>query len=94
MCRIDWPLFADMLTGIGTFLVGLVAVLTLFFQYGYKLRASKLEKDLMNIVYHQYMASEEGIVWSDYPGDAENIISNLARRTRLDRNVIKSYWIN
>ena len=40
-------------------------------------------------IYKQYTASEEGIVWGDYPADAEQIIEGISRKTGLDRDLVR-----
>lgn len=84
-----WSLVTEILGGIGSFLLGLSAFVTLFIQYGYRSKANKIETKLMNVVYRTYMANEEGIVCSDYPQDAQKIISRLSKKTGLDTATIK-----
>ncbi|MFT5425141.1 MAG: hypothetical protein ACI9ZT_000062 [Gammaproteobacteria bacterium] len=89
MCNIDWIMLGDMLSGIGTLLVGIAAMLTLLFQFGYRAKSSKLEKHLMRIMYSKYMACEEGIVWSDYTKDSQQIIRSLSKETGLEEKFVK-----
>jgi len=91
MCSIDWELFAEMLSGAGTLLVGIAAVLTLFFQFGYRAKSKHLEASLKLLLnsYRSYMASEEGIVWADYPANAKQIIEGISRKTGLDQKLVK-----
>ena len=35
------------------------------------------------------MASEEGIVWGDYPRDADQIINGISRKTALDKELVR-----
>jgi len=80
-----------MLGGVGTLLVGIAAVVILPVQLGYKKEAKKFRHSLklMLPIYRQYMASEEGIVWGDYPADSENIIKALTKRTGLGASTVK-----
>ena len=91
MCSIDWTLFADMLRGTGTLLLGVAAMLTLLFQFWYKRKASEYENalKLMLLAYRTYMGGEEGIVWKDYPSDAEQIVAGIVRRTHMDRSLVQ-----
>ena len=91
MCAIDWTLTADLLGGVGTFLVGLAAMLTLLIQFGYKRKASEYENalKLMMVGYRSYLASEEGIVWEDYPKDADRIVAGIVGRTHMDRALVQ-----
>ena len=92
MCSIDWTLTSSMLSGIGTLLVGVAAMLTLLFQFWYRRKAAEYENalKLMLVGYRRYMGGEEGIVWGEYPADAEQIISGIVRQTRLDRKLVQS----
>ena len=91
MCAIDWSLVAEMLGGIGTFLFGIAAFVVLPVQLGYKKKAKNFRHSLklMLPVYRQYMAGEEGIVWGDYPADADNIIKGLAKRTGIEASTVR-----
>ncbi|MGI9273147.1 MAG: hypothetical protein ACR2QT_15325 [Woeseiaceae bacterium] len=91
MCRIDWTLFAAMLGGIGTLLVGIAAVVVLPKQLGYRKEAkeSRTAMKLMLLAYRRYMGGEEGIVWGDYPKDADNIIKGICRDTSLKPEVVR-----
>jgi len=91
MCSVDWNLFADMLSGIGTLLVGIAAILTLFIQYGYRTKSKHLETSLKLLLnsYRGYMASEEGIVWADYPADSQQIVAGIANKTGLNTKLVK-----
>ncbi len=77
--------------GIGTLLVGMAAIVILPVQLGYKKKAKKFRHSLklMLPIYRAYMASEEGIIWGDYPADADQIIKAITRRTGLDANTVK-----
>lgn len=91
MCEIDWIFTAEMLTGIGTIMTGIAAMIVLPVQLGYRREARELRKSmhLMRIIYRQYMASAEGIVWKDYPSDADQVIDGIARKTGLDKVTIR-----
>lgn len=47
----------------------------------------KLLKVKIEAILPEYMASEEGIVWGDYPKDKENIASGIARKLIIDDSV-------
>jgi len=87
----DWKFLADVMSGIGTLLVGTAAILTLFFQFGYRTKSKHLEASLKLLLnsYRSYMASEEGIVWANYPENSENIIAGISRKTGLDKKLVK-----
>lgn len=98
MCEIDWALVAAMLGGIGAFLTGIAALFVLPIQLGFRKEAKKSKDEveqlqmslkLMFPIYKQYMASEEGIVWGNYPADAEQIINGISRKTALDKELIR-----
>jgi hypothetical protein len=91
MWQIDWSLFSEMLTGIGTLLTGLAAMVVLPWQLGFRKEAKKLRASLklMLPAYRQYVASEEGIVWGDYPKDADQIVDGIACKTELDKKLIR-----
>lgn len=109
MCTIDWPLMSSVLTGVGTFFVGVAALFTVWIQFKQlkdardardaarkeaadahnQLEADRRSTRLMLSSYREYMASSEGIVWSDYPADADMIVSRLAKKTGLDPKVVK-----
>lgn len=91
MCQINWTLFAAMLGGIGTLLVGIAAIVVLPKQLGYRKEAkeSRTALKLMLPAYSRYMGGEEGIVWADYPQDADNIIKGICRETNLDPKVVR-----
>lgn len=80
-----------MLQGIGTVLLGIAALLTLFFQFGYRKKAAELEASLrlLLVSYRRYMASEAGIVISNYAREPDLVISGLVRETGLNRDLIK-----
>jgi predicted transcriptional regulator len=40
-------------------------------------------------IYRAYMASEEGVVWGDYPADADNIIKGLTKRAGLHAKTVR-----
>ncbi len=83
MCEINWDLTAVMLYGIGTLLFGLAAILTLFIQHGFRAKPSYYRAALILLMrsYQEFLATEEGIVWGDYPEDSEKIIAAISRRT-------------
>jgi hypothetical protein len=91
MCLIDWSATGAMLQGIGNVLLGIAALLTLFFQFGYRKKAAELEAALRLILvaYRRYMASEEGIVISNYASQPDLIISGIAKQTGLNRDLLK-----
>ena len=91
MCSINWNLVAEMFTGTGTLLLGIAAMLTLLFQFGYRAKSKHLEASLklMLLSYKQYMAGEEGIVWANYPANADQIINGISNKTGLDKKQIK-----
>jgi len=91
MCEVNWTYLAAMLSGIGDLFLGAAAILTLFIQYGYRAKAKHLEASLklLLISYRQYMASEEGIVWSDYPRNADQIIAGISRATGLEQSLVR-----
>jgi hypothetical protein len=98
MCELDWTLTAAMLGGIGAFLTGIAAFFVLPVQLGWWKKAKKSREEveqlqlslkLMFPIYKQYMASEEGIVWGDYPQDAEQIINGVSRKTSLDKELVR-----
>ena len=91
MYVINWELIAELVNAIGQFLLGLAAILTLFIQYGYRLKFKKRQSALkmMLIHYRKYMASEKGIVWSDYPENSENIIKRISNETGIDQKLVK-----
>jgi len=91
MCVIDWSLVAALLGGIGTLLVGIAAVTVLPKQLGYRKEAKELQNaiTLMRQFYRQYMASEEGIIWRDYPADADDIVRGITERTGLDAKNVR-----
>jgi hypothetical protein len=92
MCSFDWSLFAEVLSGLGTLLVGLAAILTLSIQFGYRKKSRDYKNSLKLLFKHykQYMASEEGIVLAAYPEDATTIISRISNSTGLDKKIIKT----
>jgi len=51
-------------------------------------RAVALKK-VIKTIFPSYMASEEGIVWDDYPKDKENIVSGLKRKLGIDEPLIR-----
>jgi len=98
MCEIDWTLTAAMLGGVGAFLTGIAALIVLPLQLGYRKEAKKSKEELEQLemslklmfpIYKEYMAGEEGIVWGDYPEDAEQIINGISRKTALDKELIR-----
>jgi len=91
MGSIDWSITADMLSGIGTLLVGIAAILTLLIQFGYRTKSKHLETSLKLLLnsYRSYMASEEGIVWGGYPADSQQIVTAISNKTGLDANLVK-----
>lgn len=99
MCQIDWGLTADMLAGVGTLLAGIAAIFVLPWQLGFRKEAKESKKKveslqasikLMFPLYKQYMASEEGIVWQDYPGkDAAMVIKGISRKFALEEAFVK-----
>jgi len=91
MWLIDWSATGAMLQGIGNVLLGIAALLTLFIQYGYRKKAAELEAALRLILvaYRHYMASEEGIVISNYVREPDLIISGLTKQTGLNRDLLK-----
>ncbi|MFZ2540383.1 MAG: hypothetical protein WAW75_01265 [Gallionella sp.] len=98
MCEIDWTLTAAMLGGVGAFLTGIAALFVLPIQLGFKKEAKKSKEEvehlqmslkLMFPIYKQYMASEEGIVWGDYPENAEQIINGISRKAALDKELVR-----
>jgi len=98
MCEIDWNLLADMLAGVGALLTGLAAIFVLPAQLGYrreakesqeKVQSLKASLKLMFPLYKQYMASEEGIVWDDYPAHADMIVKGIARQFALDEQFVR-----
>ena len=91
MCQVDWGLVAQMLIGIGTFMLGSAALLTLKFQFGYKAKSTHLKASLKLLLrsYKEFLASEEGILLSEYPKDAEKIIKGISRKSGLDEKLVK-----
>ena len=100
MCELDWTLTAAMLGGVGVFLTGVAATSAslvlpiLRFRKEAKKSKEELEQlemslKLMFPIYKQYMAGKEGIVWGNYPEDAEQIINGISRKTRLDKELIR-----
>ncbi|EDZ61320.1 hypothetical protein SMGD1_2494 [Sulfurimonas gotlandica GD1] len=99
MCEIDWNLTADMLTGAGTLLAGLAAIFVLPWQLGFRKEAKESKKEIESLhtslklmfpMYKQYMASEAGIVWSDYTSDADNIVKGISKKFALDERLVRS----
>jgi hypothetical protein len=93
MCEINWTFIAALLSGAGDLLLGVAAISTLFIQYGYRSKSKHLETSLKLLLnsYRRYMASEEGIVWSDYPKNAELIIAGVSRNTGLEQGLVRDF---
>ena len=99
MCEVDLQLVAAMLGGIGAFLTGIAAIFVLPKQLGFRRDAQESKKlleevqtshSLMLSIYRKYMASLEGIVWSDYPGnDSQKIIDAISKKTQLEKSEVK-----
>ena len=51
-------------------------------------RSAALKSGIKSIL-PKYMASEEGIVWSDYPNDKENIVTGVARKLGIDEPIVR-----
>ena len=49
--------------------------------------ATTLKINLLPI-YKKYMAGEEGIVWGDYPKDADQIVNGISKKTGLERGLV------
>ena len=99
MYDIDWALTAQMLTGFGAFLTGIAAIFVLPLQLGFRREAKKSKKQIENLhtslklmfpLYKQYMASEEGIVWQNYPGDADMIVKGISKKFALDKQLVRN----
>jgi hypothetical protein len=91
MYTVDWNITGVMLQGIGNVLLGIAALLTLFLQFGYRKKSNDLEASLrlLLVAYRRYMASEEGIVLSDYAREPDAVLSGLVRDTGLERQLLK-----
>lgn len=91
MGNIDWSTLASMLGAIGTLLVGIAAILTLFFQFGYRAKSKRLESSLKSLLnaYRSYMSKEEGVVWADYPKGAHLIVSKISNKTGIDEKLVR-----
>lgn len=98
MCDINWTLIASMLGGVGAFLTGIAAIFIIPWQLGFRKDAQESKKELnelktslklMRSIYKQYMASSEGIVWENYPGDSEKIINAISKRTGFDTELVR-----
>lgn len=80
-----------LLSGLGTFLVGLAALLTLFVQYGYKKKAKDFESSLVTLLlaYIEQSESEGRMVLTKSSIDSKESISTLADQTGLNKKLIK-----
>ena len=51
-------------------------------------RATSL-KQAMKLMFLNYMASEEGIVWRDYPKDRKKVVAGFVQKTGIDETVTR-----
>ena len=105
MVAINWYLVFQIIIAISTAIIAFVAVRTFTIQWGAKLRADKLEKELEVLEnkaetfvsfiesaiksYYQIMASESGIVLSGYKNNEEFICNEVSNKLQIPHQIVK-----